>query len=147
MPFNPRHGAYPANGMTVYPPHRGGPHSLHPGPNVRRRPSLCYIHLLDLYIKTPVTYKPDIRRRSSADSHALQNYLQRMLAWHSRMIQSLSAYAKQSNWQAAMLPQQSPPLSVGGLSSKVKITCSSTVSMVLEDLCWAFQRSSHYLLP
>jgi hypothetical protein len=45
MPFNPRHGAYPANGMTVYPPHRGGPHSLHPGHNVRQRPSLCYIHL------------------------------------------------------------------------------------------------------
>ena len=45
MPFNSRHGAYPANGMTVYPPHRGGLHSLRPGHNVRRQPSLCYIHL------------------------------------------------------------------------------------------------------
>lgn len=45
MPFNPLHGAHPVSGMTVYPLHPGGPHSFHPGHNVRRRPSLCYIHL------------------------------------------------------------------------------------------------------
>ena len=34
MPFNPHHGAYPVNDTTVYPPHRGGPRSFHPGHNV-----------------------------------------------------------------------------------------------------------------
>jgi hypothetical protein len=46
MPFNPLHGAHSVSDMTVYPLHPGGPHSFHPGHNVRRRPSLCYVHLL-----------------------------------------------------------------------------------------------------
>ena len=70
---------------------------------------LCHVYLYDLHIKTTMTYKPNIPCRSSTDSHAAQNPHQRITSWHSQTTQSLSAYARQSNWQAAVSTQQSPP--------------------------------------
>jgi hypothetical protein len=111
MLFNPHHGAHPVNDMTIYPPHRGEPHPFPPGHGVRWQPSvLC--HLLTSHIKAPRTYKPDISCRSSANSHAAQNLHQRITGWHFQTTQSLSAYARHSNWPAAVPPQQSPPQNV-----------------------------------
>jgi hypothetical protein len=114
---------------------------------------LCCVRLLNLHIKTPITYKPGIPCPSSADSQTAQNSCQRVTGWHSQTTQSLSAYARQSNWQVAAPPQQSPPPNVR-TPVKIYLLIRSHVHPLsilmhrrISQKCRALQFSRHCLSP
>ena len=102
-------GASPAN--MYYDPHSGELHSFLPIPGVRRRSSVS-CPLMNLHIKTLVTYEPDISCRPSADCHVAQNSHHGMIGWHSQTTQSPSAHTRQTNWQAVTPPREAPSRNV-----------------------------------